>query len=129
MPAFFRAPNVSGPLPGVNPPWRKNRALARHEPSRAALTAPRRRASVPPARVPAHAGPHCPRTQAAHAVTIRHFRAAAALLPLAALISSNARAQGVDARTLQRGWVEFRAAGIYQQYNTRFADGGSEPLG
>jgi hypothetical protein len=63
-------------------------------------------------------------------VTIRLFRAAAALLPLAAaLLSTSARAQGADARTLQRGWVEFRAAGIYQQYNSLFADGGSEPLG
>ncbi|HEU4559185.1 MAG TPA: hypothetical protein VFS20_15090 [Longimicrobium sp.] len=63
-------------------------------------------------------------------MTIRLFRAAGALLPLAAaLFPAAARAQGTDARTLQRGWIEFRGAGIYQQFNSRFADGGSEPLG
>ncbi|HET7462252.1 MAG TPA: hypothetical protein VFJ82_13430, partial [Longimicrobium sp.] len=57
------------------------------------------------------------------------FRAAGALLLAAALFPAAARAQGPDARTLQRGWLEFRAAGLYQQFNSRFADGGSEPLG
>ncbi|HET7229638.1 MAG TPA: hypothetical protein VFJ16_06520 [Longimicrobium sp.] len=61
-------------------------------------------------------------------MTLR-FRAAGALLALAAaLLPAAARAQGPDARALRRGWLEFRAAGTYQQYNTRFADG-SEPLG
>ena len=61
---------------------------------------------------------------------ILRFRAAGALLALAAaLLPAAARAQGPDARTLRRGWLEFRAPGIYQQYNSRFGDGGSEPLG
>jgi hypothetical protein len=68
----------------------------------------------------------------AHAVMTRSFRAARALLPAAAallLLPAVARAQGADARTLRRGWLEFRASGIYQQYNSRFGDGGTEPLG
>lgn len=60
-------------------------------------------------------------------MTLR-FRAAGALLLAAALLPAALRAQGADARTLRRGWIEFRAAGIYTQFNSRFA-GGSEPLG
>jgi len=45
-----------------------------------------------------------------------------------ALLPAAARAQGADARTLRRGWLEFRAAGIYQQFDSRFGPGGSEPL-
>ena len=62
-------------------------------------------------------------------MTISRFRAAGALLLAAALFPAAARAQGPDARTLRRGWLEFRAAGIYQQFNSRFGGGGSEPLG
>jgi len=61
----------------------------------------------------------------------RFFRAALAFLPAAVVLflPVAARAQGADARTLRRGWLEFRAAGIYQQYNSRFGDDGLEPLG
>src|SRR5215207_2071391 len=58
----------------------------------------------------------------------RSYLAAGALL-LAALAPAHARAQGEDARVLPRGWVELRAGGTYAQYDSRFADGGTEPLG
>lgn len=58
------------------------------------------------------------------------FRSAAgALLLAAALAPAHARAQGEDARVLPRGWIEFRAVGLYTQFDSRFGSGGKEPLG
>jgi len=58
------------------------------------------------------------------------FRSAAgALLLAAALAPAHARAQGEDARALPRGWIEFRAVGLYTQFDSRFGPGGKQPLG
>jgi hypothetical protein len=59
------------------------------------------------------------------------FRSAAGalLVAAAALAPAAARAQGGDARVLPRGWIELRAVGLYTQFDSRFAPGGSEALG
>ena len=53
----------------------------------------------------------------------------ALLLAAIALAPARARAQGEDARVLPRGWIEFRALGLFTQFDSRFGDGGKEALG
>ncbi|HEX8693368.1 MAG TPA: hypothetical protein VF746_13160 [Longimicrobium sp.] len=60
---------------------------------------------------------------------MKRFLPAAGASLLLALASPALHAQGEDARVLPRGWVELKGTGAFTHYESRFADGGSEPLG
>jgi hypothetical protein len=55
--------------------------------------------------------------------------AGALLFAAAAVVPARVDAQGEDARVLPRGWIEFRGGGFYSQFDSRFAPGGTVPLG
>src|SRR3954451_19237126 len=127
MPAFQEPQMYSGPPQWSTPGRRQIAGLARREATARALTPPPRRASVPSSRART-CGPANSRFP--QRLMTRFRTAAGALLLLAAFLPAPVRAQVIeDARVLPRGWIELRGGGIYTQYNSRFGDGGEEPLG